>query len=160
MAWLYKFGCFARANPVFGCIMPKKKYSFNCCSWWINYVLVTTIRLICQAFQPNLPQVRRDKFIQRVFLHLFCTCPVSGIQWAKSYKNYLKEKLFYKLVHNFLTEWHFNAKILSNVFEFLTSAGLKVFRVLCLVEEALKFFYPLDRGLISDVDRLSKSIAY
>ena len=66
--WFHKFGCFTPAYTLFGRIMSKKKYSSHSCSGWSNYVLVITFCIICQAFQPNLSQVRIIIFFISILL--------------------------------------------------------------------------------------------
>ena len=59
LARIHKFGCFTRANPIFGRTVSKEKYSSHSCGGRLNYVIVVAFRLICQAFQPNFSQVSR-----------------------------------------------------------------------------------------------------
>ena len=56
--WLNQLGCFTPHGPVFGGVVPEEKCTVDGRGGRPCHVLVITLCIICQAFRPNIPQVR------------------------------------------------------------------------------------------------------
>lgn len=61
--WLDQLGRFAPTGPLFGGFMPAKKHQTHSRGGRPGFVLVITFCIICQAFRPNIPQVRNRSLL-------------------------------------------------------------------------------------------------